>query len=99
MTTSTVLTKLEKMKSWMSDELLGEILSGARVIGTHFPHNDKGFLLLVREKPVTDPKDGRLFFYAYYEKPADMERFYLASEFVKVRVDHAKKMAYKKWYD
>jgi uncharacterized protein (UPF0216 family) len=92
--------RIEIFKSWLTDEIAGELLEGARIIEAHIPDEEKGFVLLERKEPKIDKEDGREFVFAFYQK-ADLKTvgFYLASEAVKYRIPEARKWAYRKFWD
>lgn len=86
---------------WKESRLSQELLDGGKIIEHFFPGKDRGFVVIERQRPVKDEKDGREFWFALYEKAAYVgdHEFYEAVQYVKLRRKEVIRRAYTAYFE
>lgn len=85
----------------LTEEVANELLMGGKIIDEFLPNDKKmlnrsGFLLIEYSEPKKIKNDEREFYYAKYRIIGDGKpKFYLAMQYIKMRIKEVKKRAWK----
>tara|TARA_R110000868_G_scaffold349387_1_gene610670 strand:- start:595 stop:882 length:288 start_codon:yes stop_codon:yes gene_type:complete len=84
----------------ITESILSELLKGGQIISSSFG-NQKGYILIKRITPIQEENSDRKFYFAMYvyDKYAAVQKFYLATEYIKMTDTQCRKLAMKSFYN
>jgi len=95
---------IKEIKELICDDLIKEFFNlDGRIIHTYLPYSYKGYIVIKRGTPVKEKSGERFFYYARYDilhfdkplkKGLKENKFYLATEYVKMSDREVKKLCY-----